>query len=171
MAGIILLSAQNLNKQFSIVLFNYSGSNSGGPWKETVNLNLTNRSNCRMLVLSFKAYNSSNNAALQTSFQSSFQLDTNSQRMLTVQYEGGQFLQMGGWIVEIMYVNMEDGKVYTKKASKRANFFGSNIELTDISDSDTDGIDEIETHNNGNYKFYDLGGKPVTTPKKTKLLF
>ena len=128
----LVANAQNVSKQIDVITTAYSYSSGS----ESVKIIISNKSYCNIIIGGIIAY--------KTSTGDVFYVDSNDKELLSgssiTQYitYSGNFLEMGGWIVKIDYLNLNDNKYYTKLAKKQENSFGTNVILQDISENSGD---------------------------------
>ena len=96
----ILANAQNVSKQIDVITTAYYSYSSGS---ESVKIIISNKSYCNIIIGGIIAY--------KTSTEDVFYVDSNDKELLSgssiTQYitYSGNFLEMGGWIVKIDYLN------------------------------------------------------------------
>lgn len=113
----ILANAQNVSKQIDVITSAYYSYSSGSESSESVKIIISNKSYCNIIIGGIIAY--------KTSTEDVFYVDSNDKELLSgssitqnITYSGN-FLKMGGWIVKIDYLNLNDNKYYTKLAKTR----------------------------------------------------
>lgn len=113
----ILANAQNVSKQIDVITSAYYSYSSGSESSESVKIIISNKSYCNIIIGGIIAY--------KTSTEDVFYVDSNDKELLSgssitqnITYSGN-FLKMGGWIVKIDYLNLNDNKYYTKLAKKQ----------------------------------------------------
>ena len=115
---------------------NYSGYNVGTTISEQVNLVLYNDSPHSISVNKFCVSKSQTEDPFSKVI-GEIQIYPNSSYTFTTSYihqSSSPYLKMGGWIVEVVYTNLNDNKQYTKKFRKKANTFSTNMVLEEISE-------------------------------------
>lgn len=155
-----------ISKEIVVSTMRYTTESIGGITTQECLLNIWNTSSNDILIKNITVYKPSNNEIIFENSNESF-LQTNSILPVSIKYNGN-YLTMGEWIVKIDYVNLYDNYVYTKLAIKKANSYGSNIQLEDISDYVIDNssyykliylVDDVE------YKKYEIKEGETITPE------
>ena len=144
-------NAQNINRDISISIPSLSTGNN-----DEVCLNIFNGSSCNIAIDFIIVYTTSSELIYLEYGDGSITYSSGITRIQFVYSEGG-YMMMGGWIVEMQYKNLADGKYYTKRVIKRENSFSTNTPLEDISDPDPD----EGSGNNGKVAIENLDGVTI----------
>lgn len=154
-------NAQNLNRYISISIPMISTS----LYNDEVCLNIINGSSCNIAIDFIIVYKTSSKFIYLEYGDGSITYSNGITSIQFVYSEGG-YMMMGGWIVEMQYKNLADGKYYTKRVIKREISFSTNTPLEDISDPDTDGINSITKETEYISQYFDMSGRLLQKPKK-----
>lgn len=159
--------AQNVNSSLDIDLMSFSSHWSGGSLTENYNMIIRNHSDANLMMAMLKIYDYQNPYIVYYSpnVVSSY-IAPNSYYAFTFTNNTGTSLKYSAWVVELNYFNMTTGgALIVKKALKPANTIGSNMTLTDISDT-ANGIDDLTVSNGESAVCYSLTGVRRSSPQR-----
>ena len=127
-----LIIAQDLKNQITVTLVSLSSENTNGISVEKAGLVIKNNSNSNIIINNYIASKTETNEPFFYINPANVIIQANSSVSLTIIYNGGNFLMMGGWTFEFGYTNYSDMISYIKKVQKPANYFSSNMVLDDV---------------------------------------
>ena len=156
------VSAQNISKEIIVKTHSYSMNNYGGNITETCEISIWNTSVYNILITSVCAYKPTTGEVffIDTNYYS---LTSNTSALVLIN-NNENYLKMGEWIVRIDYLNLNDAQYYIKLAKKKANSYGTNVSLEDVSEYETS-VKSIIKKNSDQRTYYDLNGKQVSQPQ------
>lgn len=156
------VNAQNINRYISISIPTISTS----IYNDEVILNITNESNCNIVIDFIVVYKYPSSKFIYLGYGDGSITYSSYYTTIKFEYSEGRYMMMGGWIVEMQYKNMADGKYYTKRVIKRENSFSTNTPLEDISDPDTDDVNSITKEDESFSQCFDMNGCLLQNTKK-----
>ena len=156
------VNAQNINRYISISIPTISTS----IYNDEVILNITNESNCNIVIDFIVVYKYPSSKFIYLGYGDGSITYSSYYTTIKFEYSEGGYMMMGGWIVEMQYKNLADGKYYTKRVIKRENSFSTNTPLEDISDPDTDDVNSITKEDESFSQCFDMNGCLLQNTKK-----
>ena len=129
MQSSIMLIGQNLNDKISVVTWSWTSTGA----YEDVTLSVRNYSESNIRLFNVYAVDTESNEIFFSEINSNLSLNSNSSKSYQISRSNYGSLTYRGWFFNIVYLNMNDGKLYHKAVVKDANTFGTSISLDDAS--------------------------------------
>ena len=118
---------QNVNDKISVVTWSYTMTGS----YDEVKLSVGNYSDCNIKLFNVYAIDASSYEIFFSEINSGTSLNSNDSKSYQFTRSNYGSLSQRGWYLNIVYLNLNDGKLYHKAVIKKANSYGSNVSLAD----------------------------------------
>ena len=127
MLSCIMSIGQNVNDKISVVTWSYTSTDT----YDEVKLIVSNYSECNIRLFNVYAIDASSYEIFFSEINSGTSLNSNGSKSYQFTRSNYGSLSQRGWYFNIVYLNLNDGKLYHKAVIKKANSYGSNISLDD----------------------------------------